>query len=769
MSHHLRWSAVVCLSAAIWSAGPLVAAPANLLLNPDFGFHSFDNSRTGGAACFRAGAVPCWDQAAYGDAEVYRAARVPGWRPQRFAENVVVLHPGKRFAQVVLLAEAGLDHGDRVSLSVTGRQSKPGALAASVQLLRIDSAEGTWSPGDYGQDDKRTFPKHSRGELVRAPGATVRSGDSLGEFGLKVENVEIVGAFTESADKPTAQPNTVALAVEFQNTSDQDVWFWSPCLAKGTQAQADLPVLRPVPTYYRHLPRTMQKLWRGEPLHIIAMGSSIDRGSANPPMYLFDEDPASKTYKTPLAGRAFDGEKVGRPDLTDTTGWWQHYFMYTGRLRQALMRKFNLPPSRLLLNVMACDGSSISESHSGLLDYATLSLAPDPNVNGHRAGKPWSALYPELFARSEGPRPDLVIYGSGANEKVDGADEIAAFEGALRWFQHRWPDTEFVFCVWQNRESYTPNTGHLMELALRYQIPYLDAGRLMSMTTRYCNSYALVPRDGHPQAAAHDLWGRILERAFDAVDPIEAGQAQLHLPERVSPYTLGWEGDLTTYAAGHPRLYQGSAMVLDDTVCNLWASSKAEGVAVVVDGQASKNSRRLSMRSRDVRNSTFAVGRLSLGDRHIIEVGGEEAKFTAVDAKTAYGRQALPVTSPAWGLGVLKPAAFASKWGEPYGGQAVLVPAGQTITLSCPAGRQAVLSLAWLDSPDGGKLQAELGGATLATWPTNEPFALASGEKVFLENRRAVRLAAGPQQVTIRAVDGPVAVIGAYLYDQAAR
>jgi len=209
--------------------------------------------------------------------------------------------------------------------------------------------------------------------------------------------------------------------------------------------------------------------------------------------------------------------------------------------------------------------------------------------------------------------------------------------------------------------------------------------------------------------------------------------------------------------------------VLDDTVCNLWAASKGESVTVLVDGQGSKNSRRLSMRYRDLRNSSFAIGKLSLGDRHIVEVGGEEAKFTAVDAKTAYGRLALPVTSAAWSLGALKPAAFASKWGAPYGAQAVMVPAGQTITLSCAAGRQAVLSLAWVDSPDGGKLQAEVAGATLATWPTNEPFALTSGEKVFLENRRAVRLPAGAQQVTVRAVDGPVAVVGAFLYDQAAR
>ena len=139
------------------------------------------------------------------------------------------------------------------------------------------------------------------------------------------------------------------------------------------------------------------------------------------------------------------------------------------------MEKFDYPMDRLLLNTMACDGSSISEAHSGLAEYASLSVPPDPGANGHRAGKTWQQLYPALFARPEGPRPDLVIFGSGANEKVDGADEIALFEGAIRWFQRHYPDTEFLFCMWQNRESYTPNTGHLMELSLRYGIPYVTS------------------------------------------------------------------------------------------------------------------------------------------------------------------------------------------------------------------------------------------------------------------------------------------------------
>ena len=65
---------------------------------------------------------------------------------------------------------------------------------------------------------------------------------------------------------------------------------------------------------------------------------------------------------------------------------------------------------------MACDGSSISEAHSGLAEYASLALPPDPGGNGHRAGKSWKELYPEFFARRRKPRPTFVIAGSGANE-----------------------------------------------------------------------------------------------------------------------------------------------------------------------------------------------------------------------------------------------------------------------------------------------------------------------------------------------------------------
>jgi len=749
--------------AAVLLASPSFAEddrpPRNLLLNSSLGFHCFANSRTGRADCFQAGAVACWNQDAYGDAEVCRATRTQALRPVFPVENVVAIHPGKRLYQFSLLAEMGLDHGESVSFSVHGRQPAPGSLQAAVHLMRLDSQSGQWTP----PADGRSFPRHSRGELVRGPSYAAASGAEC-DFRVVLEDCRIVGAFTEDPDQSTDQPNTIGIEVELVNRSpDKDVWVYAPCLCRGAKAKSLLPDLRPLPDAYRGIPRTIQKLWRGEPLHIMIMGSSIDRGSANPPMYLYDEAPQSPSFKQPQGGREFDGTAVGHPEWNDYVGWWQHYFMYGGRLRRLLMEKFDYPIDKLLLNTMACDGSSISEAHSGLAEYASLALPPEPGANGHRAGKTWQDLYPALFARPEGPRPDLVIFGSGANEKVDGAAEIALFEGAIRWFQRHYPHTEFLFCMWQNRESYTPNTGHLMELALRYEIPYLDFGRTASLATRHCNSYALCPRDGHPQAAGHFLWAKQLERAFDVADPIQPGRGQLHLPERVHPATLGWEGDVSTYATPHARIHEGKAFVLDDTMVNLWATAKDPLVEIRLDGRISEGSRRRPSARRDLRNSTFATGVLTLGDRHVVEAAGADARLVAVDSKIIPDRGWHPVDSPRWTLGGLKVEPFESAWGGPYGAKQVQIPAGQSVQTELPG---TAISIAYVDRENGGVAAVDVDDRESLRQATNVPFTTADGKSLCMENRRGIRgLPFGMHVVRIRAVDGPVSLLGAFTYD----
>lgn len=758
----IRHLLTICLLAAISVSAAAVDGPPamNLLLNPDFDFHCFDNSRTGKAPSYSAGAIPCWNMDAYGDAEVWRAARLPKNIGLPLAvPNVVVIHPGKRLNQFSLLSEMGLDDGDKISFRVWGYQEEPDSLESRIHLMRLDSAAGDWKP-DF---DQRTFPKHSRGELVRGPSQAARSGDA-NQF-CNDAQMTIVGEFTEDPDRSTDQPNTIGIEVELVNRSaDKDVIVAAPWLAQGVvpEETTRLPEARPLPQYYRGIPRTIHKLWRGEPLHIIVMGSSIDRGSANPSQTLYDENPESPTYKQPLSGREFDGPLIGHPEWNDYIAWWQHYFMYGGRLRRALMEKFNYPIDKILLNTMACDGSSISEAHSGLAEYAALTVPPDPGANGHRAGKGWRELYPAVFARPEGPRPDLVIFGSGANEKVDGAAELALYEGSIRWFQRHYPGIEFLFCMWQNRETYTPNTGHLMELSLAYQIPYIDLARTLSLTTRYCNSYALCPRDGHPQAAGHYLWFKQLERAFDAADPIQPGIAQLHLPPRLHPATIGWEGEMETYPADSPRIRGGQGIVLDDTAINLWATCKEGLVGVRIDGQESEGSRRRPTGARDLRNSTFATGLLSLGDRHVVEVVAA-ARLLAVDCKLVPGRQWTGVDSPRWQLGGLQPGEFPSQWGAPYGNRRVEIPAGKSVEVELPG---TVLSVAYVDQASGGTLLVEVDGQESWRVATNQPFTTAGGEQLFMENRRGIQnLPYGLHRVRAAAVDGPVSLLGAFSYD----
>src|SRR5690606_29911055 len=111
------------------------------------------------------------------------------------------------------------------------------------------NASGEWSPADFGQTDKRTFPKHARGELVpSAPASAVSSAEN--DFEVKIENSVIAAQFTEDPAHSNDQPNTIGLKVEFTNTSDEDVWIYAPCLSKSTLAQNHLPTLRDLPDYY---------------------------------------------------------------------------------------------------------------------------------------------------------------------------------------------------------------------------------------------------------------------------------------------------------------------------------------------------------------------------------------------------------------------------------------------------------------------------------------------------------------------------------------
>jgi hypothetical protein len=757
----------LCCFLAIIASGTLQSfsqgsnGSANLLLNPNFEFHSFINHREGKPVSYASNNVAFWNTDSWGDIEVERESHVAdSIRPKFSTHNLVAIKPGKKFWQFFTLPEVGLAHGEQINLSVYGFQPKGNMLKAKIKLMKLDSEDGDWSPKALGMGDGRTFPKHSRGELIVAKEYNTAL-TNKGNIELKIEKAEIIGKTSVGNKSSSSDINTIAIQIEFENTDPSEtVWVYSPVMTKAGEGLTTVPESRKMEPTYRYIPRTMQKLWKGEPIHILVMGSSIDRGSANPPMYLYDENPDSKTFKQPLSEGLFDADKAARKDLDGYYGEWRHYFSYSGRLKLELMRKFNLPADKICLNFMAKDGSCVGEAHSGLKEYCSLLLPPDPETNGHKKGKTWSELYPGLFSRKEGPRPDLVIFGSGANEKTDTPDEVAVFEGMIRWIQSHYPNTEFLFGLFQNFGGYTPASGDLQALSLRYQIPFLDYGKAEDDVIRWCNKYALVPVDGHPQAAGHFLWFKQLEKAFECWDPIVTGQAQLQLPERLHPNSYGWEGDMVTFDKSSKRI-KGNKFIFEDDAINCWGKVSKEPPLPLVDGV--KYYSRTSSSVRDIRNSMFRHGRCSLGDRHILEIGGENGELTSVDAKICPNRRMLAVDNPNWKISGQKIENFTSEWGAPYGSKKIVLKPGQTIEIEVVC---TDVSVAYVDMPAGGVLDVFVDNQLKLSQPANVAFVDTDKKDNFMENRKGIlNLGFGLHKVRLQAKGSPVAVLGIFTYD----
>ena len=761
--------AIVLLSRPVVAAEPQRAA--NLLRNPHFGFCAREKAAETGNN------VTCWNTDSWGDIAAFSGSQ-KSKLPLSAAGNVVRIEPGKRFWQFANLAELGLANGDSVSLAVKGSQPAPKALEARLCLMLIESAEGTWSPKDFGFGDKRTFARHGRGELVRSPMLAATSDSKAVEFSISVEGLEIDARHEHTKESSAAFRNVVGVLVEFANLSKQDVWIHSPTLVRGPRAVVDLESSRSLPDYYRHIPRTIEKLTNGRPLHILTLGSSIDRGSANPRLYLYEEDADSPRYKQPLSESRPSSredierllvERVGRPDLRNYIGWWQHYFMYTGRMRLELMRKFNCPVDKILLNVMACDGSSIGESHSGFREYAALEIPPEANRNGHPPGKEWSELYPEFFRDGKQPGPDLVVFGHGHNEHIDRPDEIAAYEGAVRWFQRHYPDVEFVSCMWiRDKGKEFSMTEPMRALCDYYGIPFVDMGQLLLDLKSTCNDYALAVDGGHPSESGHYLWFKQLEQVFEIPPSPEPGIPQRRLPERFNPYSYGWEGDITRFQADDSRFVGGNMMVIEDCAFNVWASKKVPTVKFSIDGQPAANAGhgRHSWSKPDPRNSSFLYGRLSLGDRHIIEIHGDDAKLVAVDCKICPQRAFLDAGSDEW-QGAKSVLPFESTWGAPYGNRMFRMAPGTSIEIEAQA---TDFSLAYLDRPTGGTLNVEVDGKQAWSQATDIPFVDSTGAKHLIENRRGITgLEYKKHRIRLQAQGGEVCVLGLFTYDSRPR
>jgi hypothetical protein len=459
---------------------------------------------------------------------------------------------------------------------------------------------------------------------------------------------------------------------------------------------------------------------------------------------------------------------VGRPDLEPYFAWSNHYFSYAGRLKVELMKKFDLTGDKILMNFMACDGSCVGEAHSGLKQYCELLLPPEGGTNGHKTGKSWKELYPGLFSRPEGPRPDLVIFGSGANEKTDTPDECAVFEGMIRYIQKNYPGVEFLGCMYQNKGGYTPNPADMQALAMRYQFPFIDFGIVNDRLTRLINPNAIGNNDGHPQAAVHYIWFKQLERAFECTGPVVSGFPQLHLPERVMATSYNWEGEMKTYRAGDKRFFRPNAFIIDDSAFNSWATYKVKPAPgkksplgkVFVNGDSKGAARRASP-WYNVRNSFYRHGRLSLGDRHVVELS-DDFKFTFIDTKLSPNRTYAGVESPLF-KGVKKAQPFNSQTGFPYGKFVTVLNPGESCSVDLVGSAFAVT---WVDTPKGGTLQAAIDGKNCFEVSANQPFVMQNKEKLFIENRKGIcGIPYGSHTITLKAVKAPVTIMGVYAYD----
>jgi hypothetical protein len=753
---------IMLLSVNFVQADTTSAGRENLLLNPDFEFHAFENHRLGKAISYLSHNVAYWNTDAWGDITVTRESHIPSEiRPDYTTHNIVSIEPGKKIWQFFTLPEADLALGDHVSLFAGGYQTEPNAIKVCIKLLKLDSEDGTWSPADYGMVDKIIYPKYSRGEPVVAKQYATSSMDR-GKITLKIDNAEIIGRFTNDKESRSDNINTIGMVVEFENSAAKStVYIYTPCLSKTTKAFSKLPVKCKMIPYYRYIPRTIQKLWKGQAIHIIVMGSSIDRGSASPSMVPYDENPNSPTFKKPLCTSLDFDPNILRPDLNGYVGQWRHFFSYAGRLRLELMRKFNLPASKICLNFMARDGSSVSEAISGLQQYCSLSLPPNAELNGYKTGTRWQELHPELFSRPQGPGPDLIIFGSGANEKTDTPDEVAVFEGTIRWIQQHYPYTEFLFCPFQQRGGYTPNNGDLQALALGYQIPFIDFGKISDDLGRWCNPYAPDPIiDGHPQAAFHYIWFKQLEKAFECWDPIEPGQAQLQLPQRVHQNSYGWEGQIVSYDSNSNRI-NNCKFIFDDTAINCWGNSDANQISVYVDGEFIASRRPFS--KTDVRNSLFAYGRCRLGDRQVLEIRGENAKLNCVDAKVCPNRIFFGIANKLWKTNDAKIALFDSKWGSPYGATYLSLEPNKAIEIETVC---TDVSVAYVDTPNGGLMRVFVDDIEKLAQMTNISFIDIDKNNHFMENRKGILgMNYGLHKIRIEAIDRPVSILGIFTYD----
>ncbi|MCP3967814.1 MAG: hypothetical protein GY750_15415 [Lentisphaerae bacterium] len=190
---------------------------------------------------------------------------------------------------------------------------------------------------------------------------------------------------------------------------------------------------------------------------------------------------------------------------------------------------------------------------------------------------------------------------------------------------------------------------------------------------------------------------------------------------------------MITFKKRNPRIFRKNAFVLEDTAFNLWVKSKDSRFDIYVDGKVVGKGTKFSY--RNLRNSSFRYGRLALGNRHIVEIGGKKSYLRGVDSKVCPNRYFISIDSKQWQLNGLKTKSFDSKIGAPYGDKEVVLPAGSSMAIDVVG---TDISVAYADSRQGGDLKVAVDSKERLCVNTNVSFKFINGEKQYMENRKGI-------------------------------
>jgi hypothetical protein len=176
-----------------------------------------------------------------------------------------------------------------------------------------------------------------------------------------------------------------------------------------------------------------------------------------------------------------------------------------------------------------------------------------------------------------------------------------------------------------------------------------------------------------------------------------------------------------------------------------------------------KGGRGTAFRSINNRNASGSFGRLSLGDRHIVELVEPNAHFVGMDCKVSPERRQIGVESLLWRKGTLKTEPFNSEWGTPYGSQQVRLSVGTGIDIDVIG---TDIAVAYVDTPNNGIMRVVVDDSERLVQMANQTFTNALGQAFYMENRKGIRgLGYGLHTLRVEAVKGPVQVLGVFVYD----